>query len=258
MDDWKPLLLDLAWRAGRAAAVLAVGGLAIWFAAGPLRRMLARTRIDPSAASFLGGAIRGVLLVAVVLIALDQLGVQTASLIALFGVAGLAVGLALQGSLANVASGLLLLSFRTVRVGDWIEVGGVRGRVREMHPFHVVLVAEDNRVVTVPNTLLTGGPVANDSAMPTRQVRWTLPLAADSDLAAAREALAARLRADPRVLADPPPRVEIAEWAADHRVLAVTAWASSADRDAVRRELVEELGKVLQGVGRPGVRAEAR
>ena len=228
--------------------MLAGGGLVIWFVAGPLRRMIGRTRLDPSAASFLANTARGVLLVAVVLIALDQLGVQTGSLIALLGAAGLAVGLSLQGSLANFASGLLLLSFRTVRVGDWIEVGGVRGQVREMQPFHVVLVSEDNRVVTVPNTMLTGGVVANDSAQPTRRVRWTLPVPAGADLAAAKEALTARLRADPRVLAEPAPRVAVEEWAADRPVLAATAWTSAADRVAVQRDLLEELGKVIESV----------
>ena len=247
MVDWQTFLLDAAGKAARAVAVLAVGGLVIWFVSGPLRRMIGRTRLDPSAASFLANTARGVLLVAVILIALDQLGVQTTSLIALLGAAGLAVGLALQGSLANFASGLLLLSFRTVRVGDWIEVGGVRGQVREMHPFHIVLISEDNRVVTVPNTMLTGGVVGNDSALPTRRLRWTLPVPAGADLAAVKEALAARLRADPRILAEPPPRVDVEEWAADRRVLAATAWTSAADRAAVQRELLEELGKVLDG-----------
>ncbi len=213
--------------------------------------MIGRTRLDPSAASFLANTARGVLLVAVILIALDQLGVQTGSLIALLGVAGLAVGLALQGSLANFASGLLVLSFRTVRVGDWIEVGGVRGQVREMQPFHIVLVSEENRVFTVPNTMLTGGAVANDSALPTRRVRWTLPVAAGADLAAAKEALAARLRADPRVLAEPAPRVDVQEWDADHCVLAATAWTSAADRAGVQRDLLEELGKVVEPKPRP-------
>ena len=225
--------------------MLAVGGLVLWFVSGPLRRMIGRTRLDPSAASFLANTARGVLLVAVLPIALDQLGVQTTSLIALLGVAGLAVGLALQGSLANFASGLLILSFRTVRVGDWIEVGGVRGQVREMQPFHIVLVSEENRVFTVPNTMLTGGAVANDSALPTRRVRWTLPVAAGADLTAVKEALAARLRADSRVLAEPAPRVVVEEWAADHCVLTATAWTSAADRAAVQRDLLEELGKTL-------------
>ena len=194
MDNWQSLLLDLATRGARAVVVLAVGGVVIWFVAGPLRRLIGRTRLDPSASSFLANTARGVLLVAVVLIALDQLGVQTGSLIALLGAAGLAIGLSLQGSLANFASGLLLLSFRTVRVGDWIEVGGVRGKVREMQPFHIVLISEDNRVVIIPNTMLTSGPVANDSAQPTRRVRWTLPVPAGADLAAVKEALALRLR----------------------------------------------------------------
>ena len=250
MADWQTWLLDFAQRAARAVAVLAGGGLAIWFVAGPFRRVLGRSRIDPSAASFLTNTVRGALLIAVVLIALDQLGVQTGSLIALLGAAGLAIGLSLQGSLANFASGLLLLSFRTVRVGDWIEVGGVRGQVRDMQPFHIVLVSEDNRVVSVPNTLLTGGAVANDSALPTRRVRWTLPVPAGADLAAAKEALTARLRADPRVLPEPAPRADVEEWADNRRVLAATAWTAAADRAAVQRDLLEELGKALDGVGK--------
>ena len=259
MVEWQTLTLDFAQRVGRAVAVLAGGGLATWFVAGPFRRMLARSRLDPSSASFLLNTGRGALLIAVVLIALDQLGVQTTSLIALLGAAGLAVGLALQGSLANFASGLLLLSFRTVRVGDWIEVGGFRGQVRDMHPFFIVLVAEDNRVVTLPNTLLTGGAVANDSALPTRRVRWTLPVTGRDDLASAKEALTARLRADPRVLAEPAPRADVEEWADDRRVLAATAWTSAADRAAVQREMMEALGNALdqaraKGSGKPGER----
>jgi small conductance mechanosensitive channel len=249
MGNWQELLLTYGLHAGQAALALVIGGLAIWFVSGPLRRILARSQIDPTAASFLVNTGRGVLLVAVILIALDQLGVQTTSLIALLGAAGLAIGLALQGSLANFASSLLLVSFRTIRVGDWIEVGALRGQVREMHPFHVVLVAEDNRVVTVPNTLLTGGPVANDSALPTRRVRWTLTCGARADLEAARQALTARLRAEPRVLAEPAPQVVVEDWAADHRQLAAMAWTASADRAAVQRELLEELGKSLDAAG---------
>ena len=246
MGDWQPLLMDFALRATRAVAVVAVGWVAVWFVAGPLRRLFGRTRLDPSAASFLANTARGALFVAVFLIALDQLGVQTGSLIALLGAAGLAIGLSLQGSLANFAAGLLLLSFRMVRVGDWIEVGGQRGQVREMHPFHIVIVAEDNRIVTVPNTLLTGGPVANDSALPTRRVRWSLPISGRDDLQAVKDALKARLAADPRVLAEPAPEVHVEEWADERRVLAATAWTPSAERAAVQREMLELLGNSLE------------
>ena len=251
MENWQLLLQDFALRAARAVAVVAAGWLAIWFVAGPLRRLFGRTRLDPSAASFLANTARGALLVAVFLIALDQLGVQTGSLIALLGAAGLAIGLSLQGSLANFASGLLLLSFRTVRVGDWIEVGGQRGQVRDMHPFHIVIVADDNRVVTVPNTMLTSGAVANDSALPTRRLRWTLQASAHDDLSAIKDALKTRLSADPRVLADPPPEVYVEEWTADRRVLTATAWTSSAQRAAVQQELLEALGQRLEEMRRP-------
>ena len=99
--------------------------------------------------------------------------------------------------------------------------------------------------------MLTGGAVANDSALPTRRVRWTLPVPAGDDLAAAKEALTARLRADPRVLAEPAPQADVEEWADDRRALAATAWTSAANRAAVQRELLEELGKALDAARRP-------
>jgi small conductance mechanosensitive channel len=238
-------------RAVGALLLLAAGWLANRYLVVPLRRVLARSRVDPSAASFLVNTARSVLVVAVVLGVLHQLGVAATSLLTLLGAAALAVALALQGSLANFASGLVVLSFRLVRVGDWVEAGDVRGRVAELLPFHVVVVTADNQRVTVPNTNLAGGVVRNHSALPTRRAEWVLPLPAGDDLAAAREALRARLRADRRILAEPAPEVYVKEWAADKRLLTVTAWTATADQPAVQQELLEALGLALEGLRPP-------
>ncbi len=250
MDDFwhtlRPWLADYGGRLAGAALILLVGWLLIRLLAGPLGRLLGHAHLDPSVASFLVNSARTLLMVAILLGVLNQLGVETASLLTLLGAVALAVALSLQGSLANFASGLVVLSFRIVRVGDQIETGDVRGRVVELLPFHAVVVTADNQRVTVPNTNLTNNPVRNHSALPTRRAEWTLPLTARDDLAGAKEALRARLRADARILAEPPPQISVKDWADDKRVLTVSAWAPTADYPAVQQDLLEELGTALE------------
>jgi small conductance mechanosensitive channel len=247
-----PHVVDYAGRVVGAVLILVLGWLAARFLAGPLRRWFDRSRLDPSAASFLVSTARAAVHVVVIHSALQQLGVQTTSLLAQLGAAGLAIALSLQGSLANFASGLLLLSFRMVRVGDLIEVGDLRGRVSEMLPFHVVLVTADNQRITVPNSLLTNGSVRNNSALPLRRVQWTLPIPAGTELAAVKEALRACLRADSRILSEPAPQVYVQEWSADKQVLAVAAWTETANYVAVQQELLEALGASLERVRQEG------
>jgi small conductance mechanosensitive channel len=250
-------LADFVGRLIGAALILGAGWLALHFLVGPLRRLLERSRIDPSAASFLANTIRTALLAAVILGVLSQLGVQTASLLTLLGTAGLAVALSLQNSLANFASGLLVLAFRMVRVGDSIELGDVRGRVAEMLPFHIVLVTADNQRITVPNTMLTSTAVRNNSALPMRRVQWTVPVAAGDDLNAVKEALRERVLADPRILRDPAPQLHVQEWTEDRRLVVVQAWTATTDYQAVQQDLTESLGARLAELRR-GAQADAR
>jgi small conductance mechanosensitive channel len=189
--------------------------------------------------------------VAVLLAILQQLGVQTASLLALLGAAGLAVALSLQTSLANFASGLIVLAFRLVRIGDQIEVGDVRGRVCEMLPFHVVVETADNQRVTLPNTLLTNGPVRNNSALTTRRAQWSLPVPARLDLAVVKDLIRARLLADERILKEPAPQVFVQEWSEDRRVLTIQAWALTGNTQPVQQDLLEELGKTVANLEKP-------
>ena len=259
MDDMgeriKQLVTDYGDRALGVLVILAAGWLLIRFLIGPLRRLLAHSRFDPTVASFLVNSARTLLWVAILLAVLNQLGVATTSLLTLLGGVALAVALSLQGSLANFASGLVLLWFRSVHVGDWIEVGDARGRVVDLLPFHVVLVTADHQRLNVPNTLLTNGVLRNHTAMLTRQARWALPVAAATDLDAAKRALQDRLLADPRVLREPPPAVFVQEWGVDRRVLGVTAWTAAEDLEAVQRELLEALGRRLDRPDAPDAAA---
>jgi small conductance mechanosensitive channel len=230
---------------GAALLVLLLGWLASRALVGPLRRLLGRGRLDPSVVSFLVSTARTALLLVVLVAFLQQLGIQTASLLALIGAAGLAIALSLQGSLANFAAGLLVLSFRIVRVGEEVEVGDVRGRVSDMLPFHVVIDTADNQRITVPNTLLTNGPVRNNSRLPQRRAQWTLSVNAGRDLGSVKQALRERLAADSRIRATPPPEVHVRDWAEDKRTLVVTAWVATEDYRAVEAEMLEQLGQCL-------------
>jgi small conductance mechanosensitive channel len=238
---------------GRALAtlvILAAGWLAVHFLISPLRRLLSHSRLEPAVVSFVTNTVRTGLIVLVIVGVLQQLGVETSSVVTLLSAAGLAVALSLQGSLANFASGLLVLSLRMVRIGDQVQVGDVRGQVTELLPFHVVLVTPDNQRITVPNTLLITGPVRNFSALPTRGVQWAMALRPEDDLAAVKEALRASLQAEPRILAQPPPHFFIQDWSEAKRTLAVEAWTATENWAAVQQEMLEVLGARLEQLRR--------
>ena len=253
MFDWQNIpawVREYSLRLIGAVLILLLGWVANRLLVGPLRRLLDRSRLDASVTSFLLNTVRTAILLVVLIAVLQEFGLETTSLLALLGTAGLAVALSLQGSLANFASGLLLLAFRTVRVGDSIEVGDVRGRVSEMLPFHVVLETLDNQRITVPNSLLTNGPVRNNTFLPVRRVQWTLPVGPQDDVAALKTALRDRLLADARIHKEPPPQIFVQDWAADKRALTVTAWTATGDYVSVQQEMLEELGQSLQAVRR--------
>ena len=239
-----------AERGVGAAVILIVGLLALRYLIVPLRRLLGRSRFEPATISFIANTARGLLLLVIVIGVLQQFGMETASLLTVLAAGGLAVALSLQNTLANFTAGLLLLSFRMIRVGDFIEIAGLRGRVTEMFPFHVVLVSDDNQTILLPNAQLTGGGFRNYSTLPARRAQWSLSLRPADELASAKEALLGRLRADARVLREPSPRVFVQEWSDDKRVLAVQAWTKAADFAAVQEELLETLGLTLEATRR--------
>lgn len=252
MDQiWQDLRSQAHLYGGRiagAAVILALGFVALRYLIVPFRRLLERGRVEASTASFLANSTRGLLFVVIVIGVLQQFGVETTSLLTVLAAGGLAVALSLQNALANFTAGLLLLSFHMLRVGDVIESGALRGRVTDILPFHVVLIGDDNQTLTVPNSTLTNSGFANLSARPTRRVQWLLTLRPGDDLEAAKAALCARVSADARVLREPSPRAFVQEWTDDKRVVAVQAWAATADHQAVREELLEPLGLVLEGL----------
>ncbi len=201
------------------------------------RALMASKRMDLTVAGFLASLAKYGLL-AVTLVAILQLvGVQATSLIAVLGAASLAIGLALQGTLSNMAAGVMLLLFRPFRIGDHIEVGGKSGVVKDLNFFVTELAGGDNVQILIPNASVWGQALINYSAYPTRRVEAAVTAAPGEDPEAVAQDVKAFLRDNPNVLDDPAPDVKPAAYADSGVELAVKAWAPARQTDALKVEL---------------------
>ena len=218
-----------------------------------LGRVLSGARVDPTLTVFVTHLSYYVLLIFVLIAALGRLGIETASLVALLGAAGLAIGLALQGSLSNFAAGVLIVLFRLFRVGDFIDAGGASGTVQDIQIFHTVLCTADNLQVTIPNDLITKGKITNYSAHATRRVDLTVVVSYTNDLQKVRQLLEEIIARDSRVLATPAPRVTLAQVGTNSLHLDMQVWVQQADYVAVRADLLEQIKLAFEqhGVAMP-------
>ncbi|MCC1497735.1 mechanosensitive ion channel family protein [Alcanivorax sp. 1008] len=198
-------------------------------------------KIDSTVSKFIGNLTQIALLAVVAIATLDRLGVETTSLIAIVGAAGLAVGLALKDSLGNFASGVMLILFRPFRVGDYVEAGGAAGTIKEIRIFATIMTTPDNKVITVPNGAIMGGNIVNFSEMPTRRVDMVVGVGYGSDLAKVKQVISAILEQDKRVLADPAPVIAVSELADSSVNLIVRPWVNAADYWAVLWDTTESV-----------------
>jgi len=212
-------------------------------------RALAKAKVDPTLVPFIDNLAYTGLLVFVVIAALAELGVQTASVVAVLGAAGLAVGLALQGSLANFASGVLLLVFKPFRVGDFVEIAGTKGTVQAIHVFNTVINSPDNIRIIVPNGLVTGGSILNYTVNGTRRVDLVVSVSYDDDLRKARRVIESVLAAEARILREPAPLVAVSEMADSSVDFAVRPWVKTADYWDVYFALTERFKTALEENG---------
>ena len=206
-----------------------------------LGRGLTRAHADQTLTTFVTHLTYNVLLVFVLIAALGRLGIETASLVALLGAAGLAIGLALQGSLSNFAAGVLIVLFRPFQVGDFIEAGGTSGTVQDIQIFHTVFHTADNLRVTIPNDLLTKGKITNYSANETRRIDLTVVVSYTNDLQKVRQLLEDILTRDSRILATPEPRVTLAEVGTTSIQWGLQVWVQRLHYGAVRAHLLEQI-----------------
>jgi small conductance mechanosensitive channel len=192
-------------------------------------KMMTKSKVDTTLVTFLGHVIYVAILVFVILAALGQLGIQTTSFIAVIGAAGLAVGLALQGSLSNFAAGVLMIIFRPFKVGDLIEGAGVLGTVEEIQIFTTLLKTPDNKAVIIPNAKLTADNITNYTAKSIRRVDFIFGVSYTDDIDKVKEVIADVLKQDDRILADPAVTIGLLEMADSSINFAVRPWVKPSD-----------------------------
>lgn len=245
MENWTDTLLKWADLYGPAVigalAIVILGRIGIGIVVGIIRRLMKRAKVNETLTKFVTALARIALLTFVIIAALGTVGVQTSSFVAIIGAAGLAIGFALQGSLANFASGVMLIIFRPFSVGDFVEAGGLSGTVEEIHIFSTVLNTPDNKKVIVPNSSITGGNIVNYSAKDTRRVDLVFGIGYGDDLLKAKRILEQIVAEDSRILKDPAPTIAVAELADSSVNFAVRPWVKTADYWAVLFDITENV-----------------
>ena len=232
-----------------ALAIFIVGKWVVKRIASVVQRILAKNNVDPAIEHFVSSLVSWTLLFFVVIASLGQLGIQTASFVAILGAAGLAVGLALQGSLANFAAGVLILIFRPFKVGDFIEVAGVSGVVQKIQIFTTELHSPDNKKIIVPNGGVISGNITNYSANETRRVDMVFGIGYSDDIDAAKAVLQSVVASEPRVLGVPAPTIAVVELADSSVNLVCRPWVNTADYWDVYFNITEAAKKALDAQG---------
>ncbi|MEA3240107.1 MAG: mechanosensitive ion channel [Pseudomonadota bacterium] len=206
-----------------------------------VEKLMTKKAMEPTIISFTCNLIYTAIVVFVVIAAISKLGVQTTSFIAVLGAAGLAIGLALQGSLANFAAGFLLIIFHPFKAGDFIDAAGMTGTVSEISIFTTILKTPDNKVVIIPNSAVMGGTITNYSTMPTRRVDLNIGVGYNDDLKKVRQVLDDLISKDSRILNDPAPMVVVGELADSSVNFVVRLWVNSADYWGVYFDMTEAV-----------------
>ena len=212
-----------------AIIILIVGKIASNIGRKIVTKLLRRRSVDETIVGFVATLVKILILVVAVVAALEAFGIKTASFVAILAAAGFAIGFALQGSLSNFAAGVMLLIFRPFKVGDVIEVAGVKGKVDAIHIFTTKLNSADNVQIIVPNGAVFGAVIQNFTAHDIRRVDLTAGIGYGSDMAKAKEILNRILTEDPLVLDDPVPQVDVSELADSSVNFVVRPWCKTAD-----------------------------
>ncbi|MEJ2003570.1 MAG: mechanosensitive ion channel [Cyclobacteriaceae bacterium] len=234
MEEVKTFLADLelteiAWAIGKALLVFVIGLPVIRMITGAASRIMKKRNVDESLQPFLKSLLKNTLLVLLIITALSMLGVEMTSFVAIIGAAGLAVGLALQGTLQNFAGGVIILLLRPFKVGDYIVGAGEGGTVKEIQIFNTILNTPDNVRVTVPNGKLSNDNIKNYSAEATRRVDMVFGIGYSDDIKKAQNLLKEILTNDERVLKDPAPMVVVGELADSSVNFNVRPWVKGSD-----------------------------
>ncbi|HHP7244933.1 MAG TPA: mechanosensitive ion channel family protein [Elainellaceae cyanobacterium] len=253
MSEWISQIRELFTVFGlkvlAAIAIFIIGRWVAKLSQRIVRRIMRRNDSDPTLIGFISNLTYFAVLACIIIAALSQLGVQTASFVAVLGAAGLAIGLALQGSLSNFAAGVLMLIFRPFKAGDFIEGAGTIGIVQEIQIFTTILKSPDNRKIIVPNSKLLSDNIINYSAESQRRVDLTFGVSYDDNLDQVKQVITDVLTSDRRILTDPAPRIGVSELADSSVNIAVWSWVNAADYLDVMFGLNETIKKRFDAEG---------
>ncbi|MFK3821264.1 mechanosensitive ion channel family protein [Pseudomonas yamanorum] len=227
-ETWLPVVLEHAISLTLAFTTLAVGWWLISTVTGRVGVLLGNRKVDKTLQGFIGNLVNTALKIMLIISVASMIGIQTTSFVAALGAAGLAIGLALQGSLSNFAGGVLVLLFRPYKVGDTVEVQGVYGTVETILIFHTVILSVDNKRIIVPNGSISNGVIINYSSEPLRKVVFDVGVDRSANLDCARQVLL-KMAQDPRVLNEPAPLVVVTTLGDNAITLSLRVWALNAD-----------------------------
>lgn len=233
------LLLSYAVNIVAAIAIIIIGMIVARIISNTVNRLMVARNIDATVADFLSALVRYGVIAFTLIAALGRVGVQTASVIAVLGAAGLAIGLALQGSLSNLAAGVLLVTFRPFRSGEYVDLGGVAGTVLQVQIFSTTMRTVDGRIVVIPNGKIIAGNIINFSREPVRRNEFIIGVAYDSDIDQVTRVLTEIIQADDRILKDREMTVRLNELGASSINFVVRVWSKSSDLQNVYWDVLE-------------------
>ncbi|MEI3776867.1 small-conductance mechanosensitive channel MscS [Pectobacterium brasiliense] len=247
--DWlvthQSLFLQYGVNIVAALVILIVGLVIARIVSGTINKLMINRSIDSTVADFLSALVRYGIIAFTLIAVLSRVGVQTASVIAVLGAAGLAVGLALQGSLANFAAGVLLVIFRPFRTGEWVDLGGVSGSVTQVQIFSTTLRTSDGKIIVVPNGKIIAGNIINSSREPDRRTEIIVGVAYDADIDVVKKLLGDIVAADERIQHDKGVTIRLNEMAASSLNFVVWVWTTNGNAQAVYWDLLESFKRVL-------------
>lgn len=246
-------LFELGVTAGKhllvATLVFVVGRLIIGIINKLVAKLLNRRHVEASVQSFLRSLVKILLTVLLIISVIGALGINTTSFAALLASAGVAIGMALSGNLQNFAGGLVILLFKPYRVGDWIEVQSVQGKVLEIQIFHTLLLQADNKVVFIPNGSMSTAVVVNYTRTDTRRVEWTVGIDYGESVDKAKDVILKTIQADQRIQADPEPAVLVSALADSSVNLTVRAWVKNDDYWPVFHDIYNQIYDQFNAAG---------
>lgn len=243
------LLLSYAVNIVAAIAIIIIGMIIARIISNAVNRVMRARHIDATVADFLSALVRYGIIAFTLIAALGRVGVQTASVIAVLGAAGLAIGLALQGSLSNLAAGVLLVTFRPFRSGEYVDLGGVAGTVLQVQIFSTTMRTVDGRIVVIPNGKIIANNIINFSREPVRRNEFIISVAYDSDIDKVKQLLTNIIESDDRIISDREKTVRLNELGASSINFVVRVWSNSSDLQSVYWDVLERIKRDFDANG---------